>query len=158
MRVAVFRWMSSNWVVAEFSPCHTLWFNIVSPTLICYHYCIKSYIAVWIKVAPVYFPGQGSRWEDCLSSLFPAGSTGPRRIPRNFDHIKGVENRLNYTLNLKIPCSVFATWIFVWVWNSSFWQTGRRFKSHRWCMEFVTKRGVIATCVAKGLNNKVAPK
>ena len=47
---------------------------------------------------------------------------------------------------------------FVWVWNSSFWQTGRRFESHRWCMEFVTKRGC-ATRIAKGLLlYTVAPK
>ena len=44
-------------------------------------------------------------------------------------------------------------------WNSSLEQTGRRFESHRWCIEFVTKRGVIATRVANGLlPNTVAPK
>ena len=50
----------------------------------------------------------------------------------------------------------FLTWNVyqcksVWVWNSSLRQTGQMFKSHRWCIEFVTKRGVIATRVVKGL-------
>ena len=32
-----------------------------------------------------------------------------------------------------------------------------RVDSDIWCMEFVTKRGVFATCVAKGLLHMVAP-
>ena len=33
----------------------------------------------------------------------------------------------------------------VWIWNSSLKQTCRRFESHIWCMEFVTKRGCCNT-------------
>ena len=86
--------------------------------------------------------------------------SGARGDPIDKSHFCGSVNHctaLHYTVR---HCTIlYCTYSLylderrgsVWVWNSSLRQTGRRFESHRWCMEFVTKRGVIATRVAKGL-------
>ena len=76
-----------------------------------------------------------------------------------YQSVLGHTNFCPHSVHLNMICFVFLCFfsvtslsvLFVWVWNSSLRQTGRRFESHRWCMEFVTKIGVIATRVAKGL-------